>query len=36
MGDGITAFPTIPDVIGTNDGTAYNENESTMVVPDVP
>jgi hypothetical protein len=36
MGDGITSFPTIPDVIGTNDGTAYNENESTMVVPDVP
>jgi hypothetical protein len=36
MGDGVTAFPTIPDVIGTNDGTAYNENEATMVVPDVP
>jgi len=36
MGDGDTAFPTIPDVIGTNDGTAYNENEATMVVPDVP
>jgi len=36
MGDGITAFPTIPDVIGTNDGTAFNENEATMVVPDVP
>ena len=36
MGDGITAFPTIPDVIGTNDGTSYNENEATMVVPDVP
>ena len=36
MGDGVTAFPTIPDVIGTNDGTAFNENEATMVVPDVP
>ena len=36
MGDLITAFPTIPDVIGTNDGTAFNENEATMVVPDVP
>ena len=36
MGDLVTAFPTIPDVIGTNDGTAYNENEATMVVPDVP
>ena len=36
MGDGVTAFPTIPDVIGTNDGTAYNENEATMIVPDVP
>jgi len=36
MGDGVTSFPTIPDVIGTNDGTAYNENEATMVVPDVP
>ena len=36
MGDSVTAFPTIPDAIGTNDGTAYNENESTMVVPDVP
>ena len=36
MGDLVTAFPTIPDVIGTNDGTAFNENEATMVVPDVP
>lgn len=36
MGDLVTAFPTIPDVIGTNDGTAYNENEATMVVSDVP
>jgi hypothetical protein len=38
MGDGITAFPTIPDVgsLASNDGTAYNENEATMIVPDVP
>ena len=36
MGDLVTAFPTIPDVIGTNDGTAFNEPESTMIVPDVP
>ena len=36
MGDGVTAFPTIPDVIGTNDGTAFNEPESTMIVSDVP
>ncbi len=36
MGDSVTAFPTIPDAIGTNDGTAFNEPESTMVVPDVP
>ena len=35
-GDGVTAFPTIPDVIGTNNGTAYNENEATMIVSDVP
>ena len=35
-GDGVTAFPTIPDAIGTNDGTAFNEPESTMIVPDVP
>ena len=36
MGDSVTAFPTIPDAIGTNDGTAYNEPEGTMVVIDVP
>ena len=36
MGDNVTAFPTIPDAIGTNDGTAYNEPEGTMVVIDVP
>jgi hypothetical protein len=36
MGDGVTAFPTIPDAIGSNDGTAFNENEATMIVPDVP
>ena len=38
MGDGVTAFPTIPDVgsSASNDGTAYNENEATMIVPDVP
>ena len=36
MGDLVTAFPTIPDVIGTNDGTVFNENEATMIVPDVP
>jgi len=36
MGDKVTNFPTIPDQIGSNDGTAYNENEATMVVPDVP
>jgi len=35
-GDNVTAFPTIPDAIGTNDGTAYNEPEGTMVVIDVP
>ena len=35
-GDNVTAFPTIPDAIGTNDGTAYNEPEGTMVVVDVP
>jgi hypothetical protein len=35
-GDGVTTFPTIPDVIGTNNGTAYNENEATMIVSDVP
>lgn len=35
-GDGVTAFPTIPDVIGSNNGTAYNENEATMIVSDVP
>ena len=38
MGDGVTAFPTIPDVgsLASNDGTAYNENEATMIVPNVP
>lgn len=36
MGDKIIAFPTIPDQIGSNDGTAYNENEATMIVEDVP
>lgn len=35
-GDGVTAFPTIPDVIGSNNGVAYNENEATMIVSDVP
>lgn len=36
MGDEIVSFPTIPDQVGSNDGTAYNENEATMVVEDVP
>lgn len=35
-GDDVTAFPTIPDAIGSNDGTVYNEPESTMIVLDVP
>jgi hypothetical protein len=36
MGDKITSWPTIPDQVGSNNGTAYNEIESVMVVPDVP
>ena len=36
MGDKVTSFPTIPDQIGSNDGTAANEDEATMVVDDVP
>ena len=35
-GDG-DSFPTITDYgSGGNNGTAYNENEATMVIPDVP
>ena len=36
MGDEITSWPTIPDQIGSDDGTAYNEIEAVMVVNDVP
>jgi hypothetical protein len=36
MGDKVTSWPTIPDQVGSNNGTAYNENEATMVVSDVP
>jgi len=36
MGDEIVSFPTIPDQVGSNNGTAYNENEATMIVSDVP
>lgn len=36
MGEDVTNFPTIPDKIGSNNGIAYNENEATMIVPDVP
>lgn len=36
MGDEIVSFPTIPDQVGSNNGTAYNENEATMVVENVP
>ena len=36
MGDEITSWPTIPDQVGSNNGTAYNEIESVMVVTDTP
>ena len=36
MGDKVTSWATIPDQIGSNDGTAYNEIESVMVVTDTP
>jgi hypothetical protein len=35
MGEGVTAFPAIPDVKGVNDGTAVNM-ESGDIVSDVP
>jgi len=36
MGDKVVSFPTIPDQAGSNNGTAYNEDEATMIVDDVP
>lgn len=36
MGDKVVSFPTIPDQVGSNNGTAYNGNEVTMIVEDVP
>jgi len=35
-GDKVVSFPTIPDQVGSNDGTAYNEIESVMIVTDTP
>ena len=35
-GDKVVSFPTIPDQVGSNNGTAYNEIESVMIVTDTP